>query len=69
MAELILGAATERTTLPWVGVTARRWEPEPLRWLGVRSSRRILRTADDREFRTDRESRAAYRLSRLLRGA
>ena len=69
MAELILGAATERTTLPWVGATARRWEPEPLRWLGVRSSRRILRTADDREFRTDRESRAAYRLSRLLRGA
>ena len=69
MAELILGAATERTTLPWVGVTARRWEPEPLRWLGVRSSRRILRTADDREFRTDRESRAAYRLSRILRGA
>ena len=69
MAELILVSATERTTLPWVGATARRWEPEPLRWLGVRSSRRILRTADDREFRTDRESRAAYRLSRLLRGA
>lgn len=27
MAELILGEATERTTLPWVGATARRWEP------------------------------------------
>ncbi len=69
MAELILGADTERTTLPWVGEIARAWEPEPLRWLGVRSSRRILRAADDREFRTDREARAAYRLSRLLRGA
>ncbi len=69
MAELILGADTERTTLPWVGSIARTWEPEPLRWLGVRSSRRILRAADDREFRTDREARAAYRLSRMLRGA
>ena len=69
MAELIADTETERTTLPWVGAIARRWEPEPLRWLGVRSSRRILRTADDREFRTDREARAAYRLSRLLRGA
>ena len=69
MAELILDTETERTTLPWVGAIARRWEPEPLRWLGVRSSRRILRTADDREFGTDREARAAYRLSRLLRGA
>ena len=67
MAELIADTETERTTLPWVGAIARRWEPEPLRWLGVRSSRRILRTADDREFRTDREARA-YRLSRLLRG-
>ncbi|MYB25728.1 MAG: FAD-dependent oxidoreductase [Acidimicrobiia bacterium] len=69
MAELILGAETERTGLPWVGTIARRWAPEPFRWLGVRSSRRILRAADDREFRTDREARAAYRLSRILRGA
>ena len=69
MAELILRTETERTSLPWVGAIARTWEPEPLRWLGVRSSRRILRAADDREFRTDREARAAYRLSRILRGA
>ena len=69
MAELILELDTERTSLPWVGVIARRWEPEPVRWLGVRSSRRILRAADDREFRTDREARFAYRLSRILRGA
>ena len=69
MAELILETETERTSLPWVGAIARTWEPEPFRWLGVRSSRRILRAADDREFRTDREARAAYRLSRILRGA
>ena len=69
MAELILESETERTGLPWVGAIARTWEPEPLRWLGVRSSRRILRAADDREFRTNREARASYRLSRILRGA
>jgi glycine/D-amino acid oxidase-like deaminating enzyme len=69
MAELIRESPTGRTDLPWVGATARTWEPEPFRWLGVRSSRRILRAADDREYRSDREARVAYRLSRILRGA
>jgi len=26
---------SEATRLPWVGHQSRRWEPEPLRWLGV----------------------------------
>ncbi|MEM7326420.1 MAG: FAD-dependent oxidoreductase, partial [Actinomycetota bacterium] len=69
MAELIAGEDTERTSLPWVGVHARRWEPEPFRWLGVRSSRRILTMADNREERTDDEATVAFRISRLLRGA
>lgn len=69
MAELIVGLDTERTSLPWVGVRARKWEPEPLRWLGVRSSRRILAAADDREYATDKAATAAYRISRFLRGA
>ncbi|MDH3296293.1 MAG: FAD-binding oxidoreductase, partial [Acidimicrobiia bacterium] len=69
MAELILGLDSERTSLPWVGVTARRWEPEPARWIGVRSSRRMLAAADDREFENDREAKLAFRVSRFLRGA
>ncbi len=69
MADLIIGTDSERTSLPWVGVTARRWEPEPLRWLGVRSSRRILGAADERESSTGQEAKLAYRVSRLLRGA
>ncbi len=68
MAELIVGEPTERTSLPWVAPAARRWEPEPLRWLGVRASRRILATADDREEQTDEEAKVATRLARLLRG-
>jgi glycine/D-amino acid oxidase-like deaminating enzyme len=35
LADLIRGERTERTTLPWVGHRSRRWEPEPIRWLGI----------------------------------
>ena len=69
MADLILERDTDRTSLPWVGATARRWEPEPARWLGVRSSRRLLAAADERESSRDREAKVAFRVSRLLRGA
>lgn len=69
MAELITRQHTERTSAPWVGARARAWEPEPLRWIGVRASRAILRRADDHEYRTDRQATLAFRLSRLLRGA
>ncbi len=69
MAELIDGNPTERTTLPWVGHTVRRWEPEPFRWLGVRSSRRILVAADEQEFASDKDAKLAYRISKLLKGA
>lgn len=69
MAELIAGEHTDRTSLPWVGVQARRWEPEPFRWLGVRSSRRIMVAADAHEEKTDKEAVAALKMSRFLRGA
>jgi glycine/D-amino acid oxidase-like deaminating enzyme len=67
MAELVLGADTERTSLPWVGVRSRPWEPEPLRWLGVRASRRLLMRADQREYRSDRPAALAHRLAEGLR--
>ncbi len=69
MADLVTGAKTDRSTLPWVGHETRRWEPEPLRWLGVRTSRRILVTADDREFATGKESKLTYKLAQFLKGA
>ncbi len=68
MADLVLDRASDLVNLPWVGYTARRWEPEPLRYLGVRGSRVILDAADRREYRTDRPASLAFRLSRLLRG-
>ena len=69
MADLITGEDTERTTYPWVGHQARQWEPEPFRWLGVRSSRAILNAADDREFATTKEAKVAYQISKFLKGA
>ena len=61
--DLALGEDTELTRLPWVGHTARRWEPEPLRWLGATAVYALYRGADRREAgglaRTSKLARAA----------
>ena len=68
LADLIVGEETELTTLPWVKVRSRKWEPEPLRWIGVRGARSVLGVADVLEDRNRGEAKWAQRLSRLLRG-
>ncbi|MFD3917519.1 NAD(P)/FAD-dependent oxidoreductase [Streptomyces sp. NPDC058595] len=40
---------TDLTTLPWVNHKVRKWEPEPLRWLGVHTLYAAYRTADRQE--------------------
>jgi glycine/D-amino acid oxidase-like deaminating enzyme len=55
--DLVLGHDTELTRLPWVGHTSRKWEVEPLRWLGVRSMYLAYGWADYRDLTTGRESR------------
>lgn len=67
LAELITATDSPRTDLPWVGRTPRRWEPEPLRWLGINTALRIMSSADRAEARTGRPSRRAALLWRLLR--
>jgi glycine/D-amino acid oxidase-like deaminating enzyme len=56
--DLILGRETELTRLPWVGPLARQWEPEPLRFAGVRSVNALFRRADAREAHTGRDALA-----------
>ena len=56
LADLILGRDSELTRLPWVQHRSRRWEPEPLRWLGVNLAVRAMRGADEVERRTGRPS-------------
>ncbi|WP_030441561.1 NAD(P)/FAD-dependent oxidoreductase [Actinoplanes subtropicus] len=38
LADLIAGTRSDLTTLPWVGHRSRRWEPEPIRWLGINAA-------------------------------
>ncbi len=52
LTDLILRRDTELTALPWVGHRSPRWEPEPLRWLGVNTGLRVLGAADAEESRT-----------------
>ncbi|HEX4804928.1 MAG TPA: FAD-binding oxidoreductase [Conexibacter sp.] len=63
--DLILGADSELTRLPWVGRRPRAWEPEPLRWLGIRGVYALYRRADAREARSGRPSRLAALADRV----
>ena len=54
---------TELTDLPWVGHKVRKWEPEPLRWLGVQGMYATYRAADRREVAT--HSAESSRLARV----
>ena len=65
LADLVCGRRTELTALPWVNHRSRRWEPEPLRWLGINAGLRLATAADADERRTGRASRLAPALARL----
>lgn len=49
LADLVTGADSDLVRLPWVNRRVRRWEPEPVRWLGVRGMYALLAAADRRE--------------------
>jgi glycine/D-amino acid oxidase-like deaminating enzyme len=66
LADLVLGADTDLTRLPWVGHRSPAWEPEPLRWLGMNAGRRVMNWADRQEARTGRPSRVARLAGRFL---
>jgi glycine/D-amino acid oxidase-like deaminating enzyme len=51
LTDLILKRSTELTALPWVNHASRTWEPEPLRWLGVRGLYTAYKLADRHEAR------------------
>ena len=54
--DLVLGRDTSLTRLPWVGHRSWRWEPEPLRWLGINTGLRAMTLADHEERLTHRPS-------------
>jgi glycine/D-amino acid oxidase-like deaminating enzyme len=65
LADMILQKSTGLTSLPWVGHRSPRWEPEPLRWLGVNAGLKMMTAADAEEARTGRPSRRAAVFARL----
>ncbi|WP_037571644.1 NAD(P)/FAD-dependent oxidoreductase [Phaeacidiphilus oryzae] len=63
------GGDTELTALPWVDHAVRRWEPEPLRWIGVQGMYAAYHAADRAEAagRGERTSTIA-RIADLVSG-
>jgi len=64
--DLILGRDTGLTRLPWVNHRSPRWEPEPLRWLGVNAARLAFAAADREEALTRRPSLLARAVAPLV---
>jgi len=68
IADLVLGRQSPLVDLPWVGHRSRRWEPEPLRWLGVNTGLRVMSVADLEERLTRRPSLIARAMAPLVGG-
>jgi glycine/D-amino acid oxidase-like deaminating enzyme len=67
LADLVVHGETPFADLPMVGHRPRRWEPEPLRWLGARVVQRGLARADARAARTGRAPTGRSVAERLAR--
>jgi glycine/D-amino acid oxidase-like deaminating enzyme len=64
-----LGGDTELTALPWVNHQVRRWEPEPLRYLGIYGLYAAYHAADRAETASGRErSSTIARVADLISG-
>lgn len=64
LAALTLGTDDPLTRLPWVNRPPRRWEPEPLRWLGLHGTYAAYALADRAEARGGPPSRLAAWVNR-----
>ncbi len=65
LAALALGSDDPLIHLPWVNRPARKWEAEPLRWLGLRGMYAAYALADRAEERGGAPSRLARLANRL----
>lgn len=63
--DLVLGRDSLLTRLPWVRRAPRRWEPEPVRFIGAHAIHGLYRLADRREAATGRASPLAVLADRI----
>ncbi len=68
LADLVLDRGTVLIDLPWVGHRSRAWEPEPLRWLGVRGLYVAYKLADLHEARGRATTSPIARLADRITG-
>ena len=68
LADLVRGEQTDLTSLAWVNRRPRRWEPEPLRYLGVHGLYALYRAADERERRGGSRTSRLARVADLISG-
>ncbi|MCB0971090.1 MAG: FAD-dependent oxidoreductase [Acidimicrobiales bacterium] len=66
LAELVTDRPGELAGLAWVGHRSRRWEPEPLRWLGINAGLALSAAADRAEARTGRAGWQSRLLARFV---
>ncbi|MEO8093829.1 MAG: FAD-binding oxidoreductase [Pseudolysinimonas sp.] len=66
LADLLTGADTELTRLPWVNHTSPSWEPEPLRFAGANAGMLAMQFADIEERITHRRSLIARVMGPLV---
>jgi len=64
--DLLLDRKSALVELPWVGHRSPRWEPEPVRWAGVRTGIGLNRYADAAEKRTGRKARCTERVLGMM---
>jgi hypothetical protein len=67
LTDLLTGHASPLTRLPMAGHRSRRWEPEPLRWLGARYIQHALGRVDRTAERTGRPPTGRSLAERLMR--
>lgn len=66
LADLITETDSDLTRLPWVGHQSRRFEPEPLRYVGVNAGFKLAEFIDAREEKTGRPATFLDKAMQLL---
>jgi glycine/D-amino acid oxidase-like deaminating enzyme len=68
LADLILERESDLLTLPWVGHTCRKWEPEPLRAIAAKAISGILLSADEAEEQSGQPAKRVRLVRRFMPG-
>jgi glycine/D-amino acid oxidase-like deaminating enzyme len=66
LADLITATESDLVTLPWVQHRSRKWEPEPLRWIGINGALSLAARADDQEVAGKEPSRLSGLVDRAI---